>query len=127
MQYFEPTPTKKPTPQRTMPINLIDEDEYDFDNTMPINPNDEDEYDFDNTKFLFSTQCEIETEEQVREFEGLDKSFSDPDSDEDFVLKSQDSSDDIFRCDSSDQDNSDDDLLFDTNVDQPQQAELFNC
>ena len=32
-------------------------------------------------------------------------------------MESQESSDDTFHCDSSNQDNSDDDLLYDTNVD----------
>ena len=66
------------------------------------------------------TQQDREIEEEIRNVEGLYEDFSDPyDSDEDYVQGDEATDDDdvSFRSDGSNKDESDDDLLFDVNVD----------
>lgn len=68
--------------------------------------------------FFNSTQDEIRIEEEFRDAFGLDKDFSDyVDSDEGDYEWESDESDESFHSDHSNKDESDDDLLFDDNID----------
>lgn len=69
--------------------------------------------------FPIPTQQEIEMEADLRNAEGLYEDFSDPyDSEDDHPNGAvEDETDESFHCDGSNQDTSDDDLLFDKNVD----------
>lgn len=76
-----------------------------------------DEYEYgEGTQFPLSTQCEEDAEHDLRDLEGLYKNFFDPDSDEDFELREEESSDSIFHSDGSNIDEFDDDLVFDKKI-----------
>ncbi|KAL1832140.1 hypothetical protein ACET3Z_001791 [Daucus carota] len=112
VEFVEPTPKEAPAKNNPAPLVNMPAEEN-------VDDQEEFEFDFDNTQFWDTTQNEIEIEPHVREMEGLEEEFSDTDSDdEDFVPKEKESSDETFHCDSSNQDDSDDDLLFQRNVDQ---------
>ena len=78
--------------------------------------------------FPYSTQQEIDMETDLRNVNGLYENFSDPyDSKDDHQNRVvDDESDESFHCDGSNQDSSDDDLLFDKNVDKTELEEDHN-
>ena len=67
--------------------------------------------------FPDSTQQEIDLEQELRDFEGLDKDFSDPADSEDYELNGSDSDDETWHSDASNKDDTDDDLIFEKNID----------
>lgn len=58
-----------------------------------------------------------DAEHDLRDLEGLYKDFSDPDSGENFELREKESGDPTFHFDGSNRDESDDDMIFDKNID----------
>ncbi|KAL8104723.1 hypothetical protein AgCh_028794 [Apium graveolens] len=90
----QPTPPSQPTPPREVTL-----DEYEHDSQFP-----------------FSTQCEEDIKQDIRDLEGRYKSFSDPD-DSDFEFRDEESSYESWYSDTSNKDESDDNLILKLNVD----------